>query len=131
MASATPIAALQESRRRRLPATLMVGMLITGVVLALAAFAPLIAPYPYDEMSVLARLKPPSAAHWFGTDDFGRDVLSRTLMGARPSLFMGFGATAICLCLGVPLGFIAGYLRGRIDEFVMRVMDVLMSFPPI
>jgi len=131
MASAATIAARPEKRRCRSPATLLVGLLLTGAILVLAALAPLIAPYPYDEISVLARLKPPSAAHWLGTDDFGRDVLSRTLMGARLSLFMGFGATAICLGVGVPLGLLAGYLRGRTDEFIMRAMDVLMSFPPI
>ena len=131
MASAATIAARRERQRSRLPATLLVGLFLTSTVLVLAALAPLIAPYPYDEMSVLTRLKPPSAAHWFGTDDFGRDVLSRTIMGARLSLFMGFGATAICLCIGVPIGLFAGYLRGRADEFIMRAMDVLMSFPPI
>ena len=87
----------------RLPVTLLVGLALTGAILVVAALAPLIAPYPYDEMSVLTRLKPPSAAHWLGTDDFGRDVLSRTMVGARLSLVMGFGATAICLCVGVPL----------------------------
>ena len=131
MASAPAIAAQEGRRLPRLPATFVIGLLITGAILALAALAPAIAPYPYDEISVLARLKPPTAAHWLGTDDFGRDVLSRTLMGARLSLFMGFGATAICLCVGVPLGLLAGYLRGRTDELIMRTMDVLMSFPPI
>jgi peptide/nickel transport system permease protein len=99
------------------------------IVLAIAA--PWIAPYPYDEMQVLARLKPPSIEHWFGTDDYGRDVLSRTLIGARLSLLMGLGATAFCLVVGVPIGLYAGYRRGRVDELLMRAMDVLMSFPPI
>jgi peptide/nickel transport system permease protein len=82
-------------------------------------------------MSILARLKPPSSAHWLGTDDFGRDVLSRTLIGARLSLAMGVGATAISFVLAVPLGLLAGYARGWLDEAIMRAMDVLMSFPPI
>src|SRR5882672_5145293 len=69
--------------------------------------------------------------HWFGTDEYGRDVLSRTLYGARLSLIIGFGATLISLAIGVPLGLIAGFKRGRIDEWLMRAMDVLMSFPPI
>ena len=80
---------------------------------------------------MLKRLKPPSSAHWFGTDEFGRDVLSRTLIGARLSLLMGIGATLISLVIGVPLGLLAGYRRGRFDEWIMRAMDVLMSFPPI
>ena len=119
------------SRRQRLPTTLICGATIVLIVIALAIAAPWIAPYPYDEMQIMTRLKPPSFAHWFGTDDFGRDVLSRTLIGARLSLLMGLGATAFCLAIGVPLGLYAGYQRGRIEEFVMRAMDVLMSFPPI
>jgi peptide/nickel transport system permease protein len=117
--------------RRRLPAKLWVGAGIVGLLVLLAALAPLIAPYPYDGMSILKRFKPPSAEHWFGTDDYGRDVLSRTLYGAHLSLLMGFLATAITIAVGVPLGLIAGYRRGSIDEWLMRAMDVLMSFPPI
>lgn len=116
---------------RRLPAKLWVGAGIVGVLVLLAALAPLIAPYPYDGMSILKRFKPPSAEHWFGTDDYGRDVLSRTLYGAHLSLLMGFLATAITVAVGVPLGLVAGYKRGWIDEWLMRAMDVLMSFPPI
>ncbi len=115
----------------RLPATLVAGALIVLLIVALAAVATFVTPYPYDEMSIMARLKPPSAAHWFGTDEYGRDVLSRTLVGARPTLLMGFGATAFALAVGVPLGLVAGYRRGRIDEAIMRTTDVLMSFPPI
>lgn len=119
------------SRRSHVPTTLIWGATIVLVVMALAIAAPWIAPYPYDEMQVMVRLKPPSLAHWFGTDDYGRDVLSRTLIGARLSLLMGLGATAFCLAIGVPIGLYAGYQRGRVDEVVMRTMDVLMSFPPI
>jgi peptide/nickel transport system permease protein len=117
--------------RSRLPRKLVVGGIIILVLLILAALAPWIAPYRFDEMSLLKRLKPPSAAHWFGTDEFGRDVLSRTLMGARLSLLMGIGATLISLVIGVPLGLLAGYRRGWFDEILMRTMDVLLSFPPI
>jgi peptide/nickel transport system permease protein len=116
---------------RRLPAKLWVGTGIVGVLALLAALAPLIAPYPYDGMSILKRFKPPSAEHWFGADEYGRDVLSRTLYGAHLSLLMGFLATVITVVVGVPLGLIAGYKRGWIDEWLMRGMDVLMSFPPI
>jgi peptide/nickel transport system permease protein len=117
--------------RPRLPRKLVVGGIIILVLATLAALAPWIAPYRFDEMSLLKRLKPPSAAHWFGTDEFGRDVLSRTLMGARLSLLMGIGATLISLVIGVPLGLLAGYRRGWFDEVLMRAMDVLLSFPPI
>ena len=109
----------------------MVGGTIILILAVLAALAPWIAPYRFDEMSLLKRLKPPSTAHWFGTDEFGRDVLSRTLMGARLSLLMGIGATLISLVIGVPLGLLAGYRRGWFDEVLMRAMDVLLSFPPI
>jgi peptide/nickel transport system permease protein len=120
-----------RAARPRLPRKLVVGGVIILILLVLAAIAPWIAPYRFDEMSLLQRLKPPSAAHWFGTDEFGRDVLSRTLMGARLSLLMGIGATLISLVIGVPLGLLAGYRRGWFDESLMRVMDVLLSFPPI
>ena len=92
---------------RRVPRTLVAGAVILVVIIVLAAAAPYIAPYPYDEMAIMARLKPPSLAHWFGTDEFGRDVLSRLLFGARLSLLMGVGATAVCLVIGVPLGLAA------------------------
>jgi peptide/nickel transport system permease protein len=118
-------------RRGRVPATLVVGAVALAAIVALATLATFVTPYPYDEMNILVRLKPPSVEHWFGTDEFGRDVLSRTLVGARPTLLMGFGATALSLLVGVPLGLAAGYRRGRFDELVMRAMDVLMSFPPI
>ncbi len=108
-----------------------VGAAIVAILLIGAFAGPWIAPYPYDQIDATVRLAPPSAAHWFGTDEFGRDVLSRTLFGARYSVMMGFGATAISLVLGVPLGLIAGFSRGRLGEAILRIMDVLMSFPPI
>jgi peptide/nickel transport system permease protein len=115
----------------RLPFKLWFAATIVVLLIGVALLAPLIAPYPFDGMSILNRLKPPSAQHWFGTDEYGRDVLSRALYGARLSLIIGFGATLISLLIGVPLGLIAGYKRGRIDEWLMRGADVLMSFPPI
>jgi peptide/nickel transport system permease protein len=114
-----------------LPAKLWVGGTLLIILLAVTIFAPVLAPYPYDAMSILKRFQPPSAEHWLGTDEFGRDVFSRMLLGARFSLLMGFTATLISLVIGVPLGLIAGYRRGAVDEWLMRGTDVLMSFPPI
>jgi peptide/nickel transport system permease protein len=128
---ADAVATGTRPRRGALPASLLAGVLIVGLVVVVALAAPLLAPYPYDEMHFLDRLKPPSRAYLLGTDEFGRDVLSRTLLGARLSLFIGVGATLVCMALGVPIGLVAGYARGRIDEVIMRAMDVIMSFPPI
>ena len=77
------------------------------------------------------RFLPPSATYWLGTDEYGRDVLSRLLMGTRLSLAMGVSATLVSLAFGVPIGLAAGYFRGRIDEVLMRSADVLMAIPPI
>jgi peptide/nickel transport system permease protein len=131
MPSASPVIAAPKRRASRVPLKLWIGGSVVIMLIAIAAIAPLIAPYPFDGMNVPNRFKAPGVQHWFGTDEYGRDVLSRTLYGARLSLIIGFGATLISLAIGVPLGLIAGFKRGRIDEWLMRAMDVLMSFPPI
>lgn len=114
-----------------IPTKLLIGGMLLLLIVVVAVFGPWLAPYQYDQMSVLARMKPPSAAHWFGTDELGRDVFSRTLVGTGLSIAIGFGATALSLVIGVPLGLLCGYKRGRFDELVMRCMDVLLSMPPI
>ncbi|MBL8670655.1 MAG: ABC transporter permease [Alphaproteobacteria bacterium] len=110
---------------------LVVGASIVCVILALALLAPLIAPHPWDTINVRARFLAPNATYWLGTDDYGRDVLSRLLVGARLSIFMGVTATAISLAVGIPIGLAAGFFKGRIDEILMRGADVLLSVPPI
>ncbi|MDX6751184.1 ABC transporter permease [Geminicoccaceae bacterium 1502E] len=105
------------------------GMLV--LVVLVAVFGPALSPHAFDAMDITQRLQPPSAAHLLGTDEFGRDVLSRMLVGTRLSLLMGLGATCISLAIGVPLGLLAGYYRGLVDETVMRAMDVMISVPPI
>ncbi len=117
--------------RRRLPRTLVIGGVIVGAIALLAVLGPFIAPYDPQGFAVRERLLPPSAAHWFGTDEFGRDVFSRVLAGAHHSLAMGFGATAISLVLGVPLGLIAAFHRGWVEEAIMRGVDLMISIPPI
>jgi peptide/nickel transport system permease protein len=124
-------AAAWRARRRRSPRALWAGAIIVGAVVVGALAGPLVAPFPYDEMHFGDRLQAPNRTYLLGTDEFGRDVLSRTLVGARLSLFIGGAATLVCMALGVPIGLVAGYYRGRIDELIMRAMDVVMSFPPI
>jgi peptide/nickel transport system permease protein len=118
-------------RRRGLPASLVVGGTIVLALVVIAALAQWIAPYPYDQMHVRDRFSPPNLHYLAGTDEYGRDVFSRLLFGSQLSLALGTTATLISMAVGVPLGLIAGYRRGVTDEAVMRVLDVMMAFPPI
>lgn len=110
----------------------LLGLIITlGVILA-AVFAPTLAPYDPTEQNVVeAQLEPPSPAHPMGTDQFGRDILSRVLFGAQLGLQVGIIAVGVAILAGVPLGLVAGYYRGYVDEAIMRSMDVLFSFPAV
>jgi peptide/nickel transport system permease protein len=108
----------------------MIGLALLIIYILAAVFADYIAPYGYTEMT-RDYLKPPSAAHIFGTDEMGRDLLSRVVYGARYSLFLGFGATVIGVVLGMFFGCLAGYYGGKIDEITMRVTDVIQSVPSV
>ncbi|HEY0571849.1 MAG TPA: ABC transporter permease [Enterovirga sp.] len=110
---------------------LKAGLLITGVIVLLGLAAPWITPHPWDTISMRTRFLAPNATYWLGTDEYGRDVLSRLLMGARLSIAMGVGATLVSLVVGVPMGLAAGYFRGWVDDVLMRLADVLMAVPPI
>jgi len=131
MAELSLEAAAPAPPRRPLPAQLKAGLLIVGAIVLLSLLAPWIAPHPWDTISIRTRFQPPSLTYWFGTDDYGRDVLSRLLMGGRLSLAMGIGATIISVLFGVPVGLIAGYFGGKVDETLMRIADVLMAIPAI
>ncbi len=121
-------AALSWRRLVRSP-NLLVGVAILVLVVGCAAFAHQIAPHnPIDQMFT-DQLKPPSTAHPFGTDEFGRDIFSRCLYGARIALVVGVIADGIAMLLGVLLGTVAGYFGGRPDAAVMRVVDVMLAFP--
>lgn len=109
----------------------MIGTGLIAVFALLAIFAPLVAPYDFSELLVGERLQAPSAAHWLGTDQFGRDVLSRVIYGTRISMFVGIAAAGLSFLTGVVIGVIAGYRRGWLDEVLMRLMDMVMSFPQI
>lgn len=106
--------------------------IIAGVVLV-AVFAPALAPTDPEAIDILNRLKPPSlsAGHLLGTDDVGRDLLSRLLYGARVSLFVGVSTILLGGLFGTALGVVAGYQGGRVDSLIMRVVDVLLAFPSL
>jgi peptide/nickel transport system permease protein len=118
-------------QRQQLPAKLVIGGSVLAVIFVIAAGAEWLAPFPFDEIHIADRLTGPSLRYLAGTDEYGRDVLSRVLIGSRLSLFLGFAATSISLFVGVLLGMIAGFFRGRVDELLMRSIDVVMSFPPL
>ena len=106
------------------------GVLLLGFLL-LAIAAPLAAPEDPFAQNLYERLQPPSLANPFGTDDFGRDVLSRVIYGARISLRVGVTAVLIALVLGVPIGLVSGYWGGALDQVLMRAMDLMLAFPSI
>ena len=108
-----------------------IAVILCVLVAFSAIFAPLLSPHDPIEQDVLAQLSAPSAAHPLGTDYFGRDVLSRILWGGRISLIVSLTAIAAAIMIGGAIGMISGYIGGRFDNFVMRVMDVLLSFPSL
>jgi peptide/nickel transport system permease protein len=103
--------------------------LLLLVILALAVGGEWVAPYAYDEADIFTRLKPSSAAHWLGTDNLGRDVLSRVVYGARVSMAVGLGAVTLGLLGALLVGLITGYAGGLLDATVQRVVDAFMCFP--
>ncbi|MBW7916130.1 MAG: ABC transporter permease [Trueperaceae bacterium] len=131
--------AVMRPRRLRSPAVrrflrnraATVGLVLTVLLILVAVFAPLLAPYAPDFQNLRARLRPPSTAHPFGTDEFGRDVLSRVLHGARVSLLTGLVPVLVAAGLGSTLGLLAGFYRGTLDAILMRVMDILLAFPSL
>jgi peptide/nickel transport system permease protein len=112
----------------------MLGLAIVLLFLLVAAFGPWIAPYPLDAegaMNLSNRLKPPSAEHWFGTDEMGNDLFSRVVLATRTSLWVGLTIVGVATLVGVPLGIIAGYFGGTVRAVIMRVTDVFLSVPGI
>ena len=105
------------------------GGVVLIVMVALAILTPWIAPYGYEAQNLDLGATPPSAAHWLGTDIFGRDLLTQILYGGRISLAVGFIATAVALVIGVTWGAVAGYVGGRIDSVMMRFVDILYALP--
>lgn len=109
--------------------TAMLGLCILLVEIILVILAPVIAPYDYTAMDIVAAQQGPSAAHWFGTDELGRDIFSRVLYGGRYSISMGVLAVMISTTVGMTIGAIAGYFGGKVDNILMRLLDVIQSLP--
>jgi peptide/nickel transport system permease protein len=106
-----------------------IGGAIVLVLLAVALFADRLAPHHFNETSLIDALQPPSRAHWFGTDELGRDLYSRILYGAQVSMTVGLAATAIAVLLGAAIGVVSGYFGRRLDLALQRVVDAWLAFP--
>jgi len=119
---------LRKIRKNRLA---LFGFFIVGLLVFMAVFAPLIAPYSPTKMSLRDRLSPPSASHLFGTDDAGRDILSRVIYGSRITLRICLVVVGLTLGIGTLLGVLSGYIGGWIDEMIMRLTDVFLAFPAL
>nr|WP_073041585.1 ABC transporter permease [Desulfacinum infernum] len=127
---------MQSQRRKMWSAfarnrTALIGAVVAIIIVLVAVFAPVLSPYDPLAQDSYARLAPSSEAHWLGTDDFGRDILSRIIWGSRVSLIIGISSVLLGLLAGTLLGMIAGYYRGKIETTIMRGIDVLMCFPDL
>ncbi|CAM3370725.1 ABC transporter permease [Aeromicrobium ponti] len=109
----------------------LIGSIIVLFFILLAVFAPVIAPQGINEQMLSKRLQAPSSEHWFGTDDFGRDIFSRVIYGARISLWVGFLAVMGSIVVGCLLGVVAGYYGKWVDAIISRVFDIMLAFPSI
>ena len=105
--------------------------LLIILMILIAIFAPVVAPYDHLQQSLADRLQHPSVAHWLGTDELGRDVLSRIIFGARISLTIGLVPTLISMAIGTVLGMYAGFYGGKVDFIIMRLADVMLAFPSL
>jgi oligopeptide transport system permease protein len=127
-----PVSNTRRAMRRFFQQRLaVVGLIIAGLLIAVAVFAPLLAPTSMEASDLMAANQVPSAAHPFGTDAIGRDMLTRVIYGTRTSLIVGFAAVSLACLIGIPLGLAAGLRGGWIDFTVMRVVEVMVAFPGI
>ncbi len=107
------------------------GCIVSCCLVAIALFGPALSPFDFDAQNLPLRLSLPSSAHWFGTDELGRDILSRVIHGTRISMLVGFSVVLFSSFVGVSIGSVAGYYGGWQDEVIMRLVDILMAFPGI
>lgn len=118
-------------RRLKQNKAAMLGLLVMVILILAAIFADYVAPYGYDDQDLMRRFQTPNSQHWFGTDNFGRDIFSRIVYGAQVSLKVGLIAVGIAMFIGGALGAVAGFYGGKIDNFIMRFIDVLLAIPSI
>jgi peptide/nickel transport system permease protein len=109
----------------------MVGLIIILLLIATAALAPLLAPYPPNAPDLAVRLAPPSSVHWLGTDELGRDILSRIIFGSRLTLYVIVLVAVIAAPVGLVIGTVAGYAGGWLDTVLMRITDIFLAFPKL
>lgn len=107
----------------------VIGSIVLFMIIVMCGLAPIIAPYPFEQMSLLDKLKAPNSDYWLGTDRYGRDIFTRLLFGGRISLLVGFASVAGAILIGVTVGAIAGYYGGIVDAILMRFVDVVISIP--
>lgn len=121
--------AAERPHRKKGTAELMIGLLVVGAWIAVALMADLLAPTDPNALDLAAVLAPPQPAHWMGTDNLGRDILSRVMYGARIDIWMGFVGVLAPLCVGVMVGLISGYYGDLTDTVLMRLVDITVAFP--
>ena len=132
VATASVVSAAPSAWKRAIRSGgLVVGVALVVAMVLIALFAPWVAPYDPDAQDVVMKLEPPSQEHFFGTDAFGRDVLSRVIWGARVSLFVGSVATLAGIVIGTIVGIVSGYYGGLVDKLITAATDILLSFPQL
>jgi peptide/nickel transport system permease protein len=131
LSTVVAIAAPSAWKRATRSGGLVIGLVLALSMVAIAIAAPWLAPFDPNEQNVLLKLDPPTAEHLFGTDVFGRDVLSRVIFGARISLFVGAFATLVGVLIGTIIGVVSGYFGGLVDRLITAATDVLLSFPQL
>jgi len=109
----------------------LIGLVMIVIIVLVGIFAPLLAPYDPLTQSTINRLKPPSAEHWLGLDSYGRDIFSRIIYGTRVALLVGVLSVALGGVIGTAIGVVAGYFGGKVDAVLMRIVDVMLSFPDL
>ncbi|MDT0178014.1 ABC transporter permease [Pantoea sp. RRHST58] len=120
---------VRPRRRRRRVTSLTIGLTLVAILVLTALLAPLLAPFDPNLQTISARLLPPSAQHWFGTDGFGRDLLSRVIYGARPTLLLVSLILVLTIPVGLLVGITAGYVGGWTERVLMRITDIFLSLP--